>query len=50
MAYAGAGRDAPLERETEEGEEAVNDVRKSLRFLEKLDQGGREGRWLTWRS
>lgn len=40
MVHAGARCDALFEREPEEGEEAVNDVRKSLRFLEKLDQGG----------
>jgi hypothetical protein len=43
VVHARAGRDALLEKEPEEGEEAVNDVRKSLGFLEKLDQRGGRG-------
>lgn len=40
MVHAGAGRDALLEKELEEGEKAAYDVRKSLESLEKLDQRG----------
>jgi hypothetical protein len=39
VAYAAAGRDALLERESEEGEEAIDDVRKSLGFWRNWTKG-----------